>query len=693
VNRLSAFLRSGIGVPIVLLALLGMVIIPLPPFLLDVFFTFNIVLSMIVLMVVVYAKRPLEFAIFPTIILITALFRLALNIASTRVILLEGHEGGDAAGQVIQSFGEFVIGGNYAVGLVVFVILVVINFVVITKGAGRVAEVSARFSLDSMPGKQMAIDADLGAGLITQEEAQVRRKEVAAESEFYGSMDGASKFVRGDAIAGIIITFINILGGFAIGIAQHNMAAGDAAQVFTILTIGDGLVAQVPSLILSVAAAIIITRASGSREELGEQVRAQMFSNPRVLAVTAGVMATLGIIPGMPNVAFLLLASSVGAVAWILYQKEQALLRREEPLPDAMIEEITQDAPLEELSWESLASVDMLGLEVGYRLIPLVDANQNGQLLSRVRGIRKKLSQDLGFLIDPVHIRDNLELSPSAYRITLLGVPMGEAKVEVDKELAINPGQVFGEIEGTATKDPTFGLQARWISPALREQAQSMGYTVVDVSTVVATHVSQIIQDYAHELLGHEQVQELLNRLKETSPKLVEEAVPSKLSLVTLVKVLQGLLQDGVPIRDMRTIMETLAERAQTTQDVQTLLMHVRNALGRMIVQDLVGIEGDLPVITLEPSLEQLLIKSAQQSGDGVLGIEPGLAQKIHQSLQTLVDQQEMKDEVAVLVVAPQVRQSLARLLHHSLTGLSVLAYSEIPETRSIRVVGTVGQS
>jgi flagellar biosynthesis protein FlhA len=404
-------------------------------------------------------------------------------------------------------------------------------------------------------------------------------------------------------------------------------------------------------------------------------------------------MGVLGMIPGMPNMAFLTLAGMVGGAAYFMHKRDLERNRQPEVIPDLLADELTEDAPLEELGWNSLQSVDMLGLEVGYRLIPLVDANQNGQLLSRIRGIRKKLSQDLGFLIDPVHIRDNLELAPSAYRITLLGVPMGEAKVEVDKDLAINPGQVFGELAGVATKDPTFGLDAKWISPNDRDKAQALGYTVVDVATVVATHVSQIIQDYAYELLGHEQVQALLNRLKETAPKLVEDVVPDKLPLVTLVKVLQSLLQDGVAIRDLRTILEALAAHAGKTQDIQTLLMHVRNALGRMIVQDLVGLDADLPVMTLEPSLEQLLIKSAQQSGDGVLGIEPGLAQKIHQSLETLVNEQEMKGEAAILVVAPQIRQSLARLLHSSLSGLAVLAYSEIPETRSIRVVGTVGQS
>ncbi|WP_460187042.1 flagellar biosynthesis protein FlhA [Thiomicrorhabdus hydrogeniphila] len=689
INKAKTSLSSSLGVPIAVLVLLGMVTIPLPPFLLDIFFTFNIALSLVVLMVTLYAKRPLDFAVFPTIILLATLFRLSLNIASTRVILLEGHTGAASAGEVIEAFGEFVIGGNYAVGLVVFAILVVINFVVITKGAGRVAEVSARFTLDSMPGKQMAIDADLNAGLITQEDAQLRRSEIATEAEFYGSMDGASKFVRGDAVAGIIILFINLIGGFAIGVGQHDLSFGDAAQVYTILTLGDGLVAQIPALLLSTATAIIVTRVTGGdKKDMGEQIQLQMFANPKALATAAGVVGFLGLIPGMPNIAFLAFASVAGGGAFLIFKQNQKL--EEEQKPIEIPEEV--DTRPADLSWDDVQNVDVLGLEVGYRLIPMVDQAQNGQLLDRVKGVRRKVSQELGFLVPPVHIRDNLDLKPNQYRVMLMGVSSGEGEVFPDKELAINPGQVFGEIAGVQTKDPTFGLDAVWITPSDQDQAQALGYTVVDASTVVATHVSQLIQDYAFDLLGHDEVQKLLDKLKKVSPKLVEELVPDRLSLAILVKVLQNLLQEKVSIRDMRTILETLTKKVDTTKDAAELTISVRTALGRSIIQDLVGQDEELKVITLEPSLEQLLLQATQGAPEGQLAIEPGLAERLHSTLKEESQKMEMSGQSAVLLVAPQIRAQLARLFRYSLPSLTILAYSEVPENRQISVVASVGQ-
>jgi len=682
---------SGLGVPIAILALLAMMVIPLPPFLLDIFFTFNIALSLVVLMVTLYAKRPLDFAVFPTIILVATLFRLALNIASTRVILLEGHNGPQAAGHVIEAFGEFVIGGNYAVGLVVFAILVVINFVVITKGAGRVAEVSARFTLDSMPGKQMAIDADLNAGLITQEEAQKRREDIAAEANFYGSMDGASKFVRGDAVAGIIILFINIIGGFAIGMGQHDMPFTDAVQVYTLLSLGDGLVAQIPALLLSTATAIIVTRVAGDKREINEQLMTQMFGNPRALGTTAGIVAIFGLIPGMPNLAFLTFATIAGAGAWLISKKQKEVPESE--AEELLAETEEQEEESSELSWEDVQNVDALGLEVGYRLIPMVDPSQNGQLLDRVKGVRRKLSQELGFLIPSVHIRDNLDLKPNQYRIMLHGVVTGEGEVYPDKELAINPGQVFGEIRGIETKDPTFGLDAVWIDPGDREQAQALGYTVVDASTVVATHLSQVVQDYAYELLGYDEVQQLLDKVKQVSLKLVEDLVPDKLPLSTLVQVLQNLLMEKVPIRDMRTILEVLTEKANTTQDPFALTQFVREGLGRAIVQEIAGTEDELQVVTLDPSLEQLLLQATQGAPEGQIAIDPSLAERLHNTLKEEVQKIENEGHPAILLVAPQIRAQLARLFKYSLPTLHVLAYSEVPENRRIRVVANVGQN
>ena len=689
-QRVKEGLGSGLGIPVAILALLGLITIPLPPFLLDVFFTFNIALSLVVLVLTLYVKRPLEFAIFPTIILVTTLFRLSLNIASTRVILLEGHQGPDAAGKVIESFGEFVIGGNYAVGLVIFAILVVINFVVITKGATRVAEVSARFTLDSMPGKQMAIDADLNAGLITQEEAQQRRKEIALEADFYGAMDGASKFVRGDAIAGIVILFINIIGGLVIGMVQHGLPFSQVVETYTLLTIGDGLVAQIPAILLATATAIIVTRVGNEDNDVGKQLQLQMFANPKVLGITAGILGVMGIIPGMPNFAFLSLAAGVGALAWFVAKQQKQAAPVEEVLEEATEAESSSGG--NEVGWDDVGQVDPLGLEVGYRLIPLVDKQQDGELLDRIKGVRRKLSQELGFLIPAVHIRDNLDLQPTHYRILVMGVTAGEGDVYPDRLLAINPGQVYGEVQGIPTKDPTFGLDALWIDVSERDHAQAMGYTVVDPSTVIATHLSQVIQDYAWQLLGPDEVQTLLDRVKQQSPKLVEDLVPDKLPLATVVKVLQNLLREKVPIRDMRTILQALNEYADKTKDPEELTMHVRSALGRAIVEELVGPNEPVHVITLEPALEQLLMQATQNAPAGQISIDPGLAERLYTALSEQVQKLEAEGKPAILLVAPQIRAALAKLFRYSLPNLHVLAYTEIPENRQIQVVAAVGQ-
>ncbi len=677
---------KGLGVPLILMMILAMVVIPMPPIALDMFFSFNIALSLVVLLVVVYTLRPLDFGVFPSLLLVATLLRLALNVASTRVVLLEGHNGGDAAGKVIEAFGAFVIGGNYAVGLVVFLILVIINFVVVTKGAGRVSEVSARFTLDAMPGKQMAIDADLNSGLIGQDEARVRREEVAREADFYGAMDGASKFVRGDAVAGILILFINILGGLGIGMIQHGLDFQTAMRYYTLLTIGDGLVAQIPSLLLSTSAAIIVTRVA-SAQDVGSQVISQLFSAPKALAVAAGILTVMGVIPGMPNFAFLTLAAAAGGGAWMVAQRRQQEAAAPAPPPPP-----EPSAEQKELTWDDVQPVDIIGLEVGYRLIPLVDRNQGGQLMNRIKGVRKKLSQEVGFLIQPVHIRDNLDLSPNSYRITLHGVPIAQAEIRTDRDLAINPGRVFGNLEGEVTKDPAFGLEAVWIDPARRDHAQSLGYTVVDASTVVATHLSEILQTHGHELLGHEEVQKLLDVLAKSAPKLVEDLVPKTLSLGQLLKVLQNLLQEKVPIRDIRTIAETLAERASVSQDIGVLTAAVRRALSRSIVQQLVGPKEEIPVIVLDPTLEQILQQTLQTSEEGGAGFEPGLAQQMQKALSDTAAQQEVTGEESILLVAAPIRTWMSKFVRHSVPGMNVLSYNEIPDNRHIRVVATIGK-
>ena len=684
---LRDLLRTGIGVPIGVLAVLAMIVLPLPPMALDILFTFNIALSIVIMMSVFYVSRPVEFGVFPTVLLVATLLRLALNVASTRVVLLNGHSGPGAAGRVIQAFGEFVIGGNFAVGVVVFVILTIINFVVVTKGSGRISEVSARFTLDSMPGKQMAIDADLNAGLITQDEARARRADVRAEADFYGSMDGASKFVRGDAVAGILILLINILGGLAIGTIGHGLPIAEAGKTYTLLTIGDGLVTQIPALLLSTAVALIVTRMSRA-QDMGGELTKQLFGHPKALGVAAGLLGVMGLVPGMPNLAFLFMAAVCGSTAYAVAR------RRAQPAAEVVAPAAKQqaaNAETKELSWDDVKPVDLIGLEVGYRLVPLVDKRQSGDLLARVRGVRRKLSQDLGFLVPAVHIRDNLDLAPNVYRINLGGVPVGESIIYPDRELAINPGRVFGPVQGIATKDPAFGMDAVWIEPAGRDHAQTLGYTVVDPSTVIATHLSFIVQQHAHEILGHEEVQHLLNTLAKTAPKLVEDFVPRVVPLSTLVRVMQGLLAERVPIRNMRTIIETLAEHAPKSQDASALQGHVRVALGRQIVQDIAGVSAELPVITLEPDLEKLLQTSLAGNAANP-GLEPGLAERLQQRLAEAARRQETAGEPAVLLVPPQLRHTLARFTRSSVPNLHVLAWNEIPDNRKVRLVSAVGK-
>jgi flagellar biosynthesis protein FlhA len=644
-----------------------------------------------------------------------------LNVASTRVVLLYGHEGGDSAGKVIEAFGEVLIGGNYAVGLVVFMILMIINFVVVTKGAGRVSEVTARFTLDAMPGKQMAIDADLNAGLIDADQAKQRRGDIAAEADFYGAMDGASKFVKGDAVAGILILIINVAGGFAIGMAQHNLTFGDAVSAYTLLAIGDGLVAQIPSLLLSTATAIMVTR-NGGEEDMGQQVFGQMFASSRALMISAGLMFMMGIVPGMPHTVFLS-AAIISAVAayYIHWKKEggqmgdaiakrvgytspsQAKLDAEKgnatsnalAAPKEKAAEAMKQLEVKELGWDDVEPVDRVGLEVGYRLIPLVDKNQGGQLLNRIKGVRRKLSQELGFLIPSVHIRDNLDLLPNQYRITLMGVTLAESEIHPERELAINPGQVFGKIDGMATIDPAFGMEAFWITPDQKERAQTLGYTVVDASTVVATHLNQKLQYHSHELLGHEDAQHLVDMLAKTSPKLAEELVPNKVSISQLLAVLQNLLREQVPVRDLRSIAESLANSPAQSQDIAALTSSARLSLARMITQNIFGNTDELPVMTLDPGLEQLLLKtlqqSAQQGGQAGLVLEPTMADTLQRSLTESVQAQEAAGRPAVLLVTSQLRPSMAQFVRNSIPQLHVLAYQEVPDNKSITIVAAVG--
>ena len=691
-DKLLEFLKkidiNTLAGPVLIILVLSMMVLPLPPLLLDIFFTFNIAVSIIVLMVGINTREPLEFSSFPSVLLITTLLRLSLNVASSRVILLEGHTGTGAAGAVIESFAHFLIGDNVTIGIVVFVILTIINFVVITKGAGRIAEVSARFALDAMPGKQMAIDADLNAGMIGEDEARIRRAKIAEEANFFGSMDGASKFVRGDAMAGILIIVINIVGGLIIGILQHDMAVADAAETYTLLTIGDGLVAQIPALIISTAAGMVVARV-GTEKGLSEQLGGQLFANPTILYLTAAVIGMLGMIPNMPHVAFLMIAGILAGVArWLeknATRKAQAPVQPDTP-PPAILEQ-----PLAEVSWKDVQAVDPLGLEVGYRLIPLVDREQDGELLRRIRGIRKKMAQELGFLVPPVHIRDNLEIRPNAYRILLKGVEIGTGEAYLGQFLAINPGQVSGELQGMPTTDPAFGLPAVWIEAGRREEAQNMGYTVVDASTVVATHISNLLQAHSAELLGREEVQALIDHVAKEAPKLIEDLVPKVVSVGILQKVLQQLLTDGINLRDIRTIIETLADHVAMTQDVDELTSAVRTALSRAIVQQLFPGEQELPLMTLEPSLEGILLQAVNSKAGG--GLEPGLAENLLANAAQQTENVENQGYNPVLLTPPGLRPLLARFLRRALPQLRVISHNEIPDSKSIRIIAVIGGS
>ncbi len=689
-TSILAFLKSsanlrGLAGPVLIVMILAMMVLPLPPMLLDILFTFNIAVAVMVLLISMNTTKALDFLSFPTILLITTLLRLSLNVASTRVVLLEGHTGPDAAGKVIESFGHFLVGGNYAVGIVVFSILVVINFMVITKGAGRIAEVGARFTLDAMPGKQMAIDADLNAGLIGEDVARKRRAEIGQEADFYGAMDGASKFVRGDAVAGILILFINLIGGLIVGVLQHNMDIAMAAKNYTLLAIGDGLVAQIPALVISTAAGVVVSRVA-TDENIGEQMMGQLFKQPQIIMLTAAIIGMMGMIPGMPHFSFLLLA---GGMVWLAYH----LSRKTEKVAEQEQAEVAATPVIGEpadASWEDVAQVDVLGLEVGYRLITLVDKAQDGDLLRRIKGIRKKFTQDVGFLPPSVHIRDNLDLRPNAYRITLKGVEIGTGEAYPQQLLAINPGSVTGELIGTQTHDPAFGLPATWIDAALRDQAQIMGYTVVDPGTVVATHLSNLLSTRSAELLGRQEVQQLLDHLGNTAPKLIEDLVPKTLPLGTVQKVLQNLLEEGMHIRDMRTIVETLADNASRTLDPYQLTALVRVALGPAIVQQFYPAAQELQVIGMDKELEHVLLQAMQASQNG-MGIEPGLADTVLSESRAAVQRQEQMGLPTVMLVPAQLRDLLARFLKRTVPSLRVISHDEVPDFKTIRVTSLVG--
>lgn len=678
---------SGLGIPVIVLLIISMLVLPLPAFLLDFLFTFNILLGVVIIMIAINSSKPLDFSSFPAILLLATMLRLGLNVASTRLVLVRGHEGPDAAGKVIEAFGEFVIGGNYLVGFIIFSILMIINFIVVTKGAGRVSEVIARFTLDAMPGKQMAIDADLNAGVIDQETAKFRRTEITQESDFFGSMDGASKFVRGDAIAGLLILLINIIGGLVIGVSQHGLSFTEAGKIYALLTIGDGLVAQIPTLLLSLATAIIVTRVT-TAESMTIQAKTQL-SNPLALIVAGGILVLLGLVPGMPSLIFLSLGLAAGVVG---YRMSKTINQQEVLANSPELQATVSSDPLkEELNWDDVDQVDLVGLDIGYGLIPLVNPETGGQLLPRVKGVRKKLSAELGFLIQPIRIRDNLDLEPDVYNIVMNGVVRGKGEIKVGQELAINPGQVHGSLEGIPTKEPAFGLDAIWIDPAQRDYARTLGYTVVDPATAIATHLNTLLRKNSSELLSHDETQQLLDKVAERSPKLVEDLVPGKLPLATITKVLQNILDESVSVRDMRTIIEVLSTESSKTLDIEDLTAAVRPRLGRMIVQNLVDINDSLPVMTLNPSLEQILHNVLQQnSSNQGLVIEPKLAEGLFKALAKSSQEVENQGHAAVLVVSPAIRPWLAKFIRHRLSELTVLSYSEIPDDQAVNVVATV---
>ncbi|HIG60847.1 MAG TPA: flagellar biosynthesis protein FlhA [Gammaproteobacteria bacterium] len=678
---------SSLAVPAVVLLILALLILPMPPLMLDIFFSINIILALIIIMVAINTASPLDFSSFPIVILFATTMRLGLNVASTRLVLLEGHQGGDAAGKVIEAFGQFVIGGNYAVGFIVFAILMIINFIVITKGAGRVSEVIARFTLDALPGKQMAIDADLNAGVIDQDTARDRRAQVSQESDFYGSMDGASKFVRGDAVAGLLILMINLVGGLAIGMLQHDLTFGEASRAYLLLTIGDGLVAQLPALILSLATALIVSRVSTS--ESAPQQATRQLGNPAAFAIAGGTLTILGVIPGMPNAVFLMLGIFSLTIAFMLKRNLSKIDKAVEA--SNVADDPTSPNELLELDWDDAGQVDVVSIELGYGLISLIDSEHNSSLLQRAKGIRKKMSSDLGFLLPTIRIRDNLDNPPTQYRIVLNGTSRGKGIIEIGRDLAINPGSVYEEIDGIATKDPAFGLDAVWIKTEDKEYAQALGYTVVDAASVIATHMNSILRSNADELMTFDIAQQLIDRIAENSPKLLEDFIPDQLSLSTLVKILQNLLAEGVPLKDMRTILETLSEGTSFSKDSEKLTALVRIKLGRLIIQEISEPDHPLEVMTLEPSLEQLLndlISNAQSIED--VALEPNLSQSFFSSVSEIVEEMEKEEKYPILVVSPTIRSWLARLLKRAKQELSVLSYREIPDDQSIRIVQTI---
>jgi flagellar biosynthesis protein FlhA len=689
-QNISRFDASGLGVPALVLLIMSMLVLPLPAWLLDILFTFNILISLIVILVAIGITRPLEFSSFPAILLFTTMLRLALNVASTRVVLVEGHTGPDAAGKVIEAFGEFVIAGNYFVGIIIFAILIIINFIVITKGAGRVSEVSARFTLDAMPGKQMAIDADLNAGVIDQETAKRRREEISQEADLFGSMDGASKFVRGDAVAGLLILFINVLGGMVVGMVQHDLSIAEAGETYVLLTIGDGLVAQIPALLLSLATAIVVTRVTTS-ESMTEQASSQLAS-PSALFVSAGILATLGLVPGMPTMVFVSLAAAAAGIGYRVRQKHLADPEVQKAIREKAGDSDDDSDTPKELDWDDLDTVDVIGLEIGYGLIPLVNTETGGQLMTRVKGVRKKLSAELGYLIQPVRIRDSLTLDPDHYTIIINGVVRGKGEAKVGRELAISPGQVYGKLEGMSTKEPAFGLDAVWIDPSQRDYARTLGYTVVDAATAIATHLNKVLRDSASELLSRDETQQLLDKLASKFPKLIEDVVPAKLSLGVVTKVLQTLLEEGVSIRDMRSIMEALSDACSKTQDPAELTGLVRPRIGRMIIQTLLENQETLPVMTLDPALEQMLHNVLQQHRGDLANVvlEPGLAEGLFRALRNSTKNVEEAGNNAVLVVSPVLRPWLSRAARHRVEGLTVLSYAEIPDDQSVKVIETV---
>jgi flagellar biosynthesis protein FlhA len=682
---LAKFDYTGLGIPVLVLMIMAMLVLPLPPLLLDFLFTFNIVASLVIIMIAINTRKPLDFSSFPTVLLFATMLRLGLNVASTRIILVEGHTGHEAAGKVVAAFGEFVIAGNYAVGFIIFAILMIINFIVVTKGAGRVSEVNARFTLDAMPGKQMSIDADLNAGVIDQATAKKRREELAQESDFFGAMDGASKFVSGDAIAGLLILMINLIGGLAIGMIQHDLSASEAGKIYTLLTIGDGLVAQIPSLLLSLATAIIVTRVT-TTESISEQAGSQL-ANPSALFISAIILVILGLVPGMPHLMFISLAAVTAGLGLLVIKSEV----EEEATQEAVAQAAATSEATKDLDWDDVDQVDLIGLEIGYGLIPLVNPETGGELMSRVKGVRKKLSAELGFLVQPVRIRDDLNIDPDSYNIVLKGVVRGKGEIKVGRELAINPGQVYGELQGVPTREPAFGLEAVWIEPSQRDVARTLGYTVVDASTAIATHLNKVLRENSADLLSHDEVQQLLDKLSAKSPKLVEELVPGKLSLGVVTRVLQQLLGEGVSIRDMRSIVETLTEAAARSTDPEQLAASVRPKLGRMIMQALVDESNNLSVMTLEPSLEQLLHNVLQQSQPGQpVVLEPNLAENLFSSLRQGARAMEEEGHAAVLVVSPLIRGWLSKAVRFRVNDLTVLSYSEIPDDQAVKVIHTV---